>query len=361
MPRRSEITLWQLQVLLKAAELERQVRLPNSSPPTLSDVASAMRVSRQQIVGALARLEERVSGSLVEELDDGLKIRRADLVRRARKIADEFAQFEREAREDEGRWWLRLDGYWAHLSAFLADAARDLERDNPAVYVELSPQFGETRSVGGAGLARRVEHGEIDLTVAPSDSAVGDGVGKLLTHRSLLLAAVSAEHELASSEPGGELDVDRLLDGDFPLLVSPRGHTTRDLLDSREGRGSRFNVEVTGPEPAALVAFQSGRRVPIVASDSIFPPHIAGDRNVGWAIPSHWPALVSQGKLLGTQYAIFYRTFLPKEQRSEYGSTRFVPENVGDWLDRLAREAQSFAAERLGPRTAEWSHLDLLV
>ena len=67
------------------------------------------------------------------------------------------------ARESKARWWLRLDGYWAQLSAFLADAVTDLERAHPEAYVELSPQFGEARSRRGGGLASRVANGEIDL------------------------------------------------------------------------------------------------------------------------------------------------------------------------------------------------------
>ncbi len=357
MTRRPELTPWQLRVLLEAAELATKAREGSQKPIGFSDVAARLEVSRQQVVGAIERLEKNVGVRLLEERDDGLFVARPDLIRTARKLLDEFEQFDREAREGTGRWWLRLDGYWAHLAAFLAEAATSVEEIHPEVRVELSPRFGEARSTGGAGLASHVEHGEIDLVVAPAGSPPSEHVRVAPTHKSILLAAIGPEHDLYTEAEAPVIEIGRMQVEGFPLLVSPKGHMSRDLLDRFQGAVGAYRVEVAGPEPAALVAFGGRRRVPVIASDSILPAGIPGaNSDDPWSIPKHWPALVDRrGRLLGREYAIYHRQHLVKTRRGHVvRETRSVPPNVSEWLIELAEKSQVLAANRLISRTSQW-------
>src|SRR5262245_61000325 len=104
MARRSEITVWQLEVLQRVAEFAADD--PAGNGATLRDVAASLGVTRQQVVAALERLEARTGSRLVEERHEGLWVAQPDVVARAASILEEVRQFEREAR-DGGHWWLR--------------------------------------------------------------------------------------------------------------------------------------------------------------------------------------------------------------------------------------------------------------
>lgn len=362
MGRKKELTLWQLEVLVEAAALAENDTSPDGPAPTLTDVAASLGVSRQQVVGAIERLEEALVGDrdkdetvrIVEERDEGIYVARPDLVSRARTILEEFTAFRRVVEEGPGRWWLTVDGYWAHLSVFLADAILDLEATHPEVKVELAAQFGQARSLGGSGLVGRLQRAETDLVVAPTLGDEIPGIEQDWSHRVLLMAAVGPDHPIRELSTDRRLPVRSLAVEGFTVLTSPKGHFSRDLIDLYQGPSRQFTAEVVGPEPMALAALGArGQRVPIIASDSALHPLQPVDEASAKSVPDSWLYLVDdENKLLGRNYSVYHRTFLPKSdrRRSTYGDVRFVPQEVDDWLRALSRHARDVAAARLGPR-----------
>lgn len=351
MGRKKELTMWQLEVLLEAFQQSERGADP---APTLSDVASSLGATRQQVVGALDRLEEalatgdEVRARLVEERSDGLYIAHRSLAERARSILNELEEFKREAQTGSGRWWITCDGYWAHLALFLADAILDLEARHENVHVELAAQFGESRSQGGSGLAGRVRRGEVDIAIAPSpiEPVPIPGVERQSTHRVLLLAAIGPDHPLQHRAQGGRLDVRELADPEITLLTSPKGHFSRDLIDLYQTPQAKFRTEIVGVEPLALAALGvAGSRTPVVASDSALSLN-------DLPLPTSWLYLVDPaGRLLGREYSVYHRTFVEKSERSSvYGDTRFVPREVDECLRELAQMVVDRASASLGAR-----------
>lgn len=343
--------MWQLEVLQEAFQQSERRSDPG---PSLSDVASALGATRQQVVGALERLEEALAPNdplrtrLVEERSDGLYITNRPLAERARVILTELEEFKREAQTGSGRWWITCDGYWAHLALFLADAILELEENHKNIHVELAAQFGESRAQGGSGLAGRVRKGEVDIAVAPSpiEPVSIPGIERLPTHRVLLLAAVGPDHPLQDKSENRRLEVRHLADPRVSLLTSPKGHFSRDLIDLYQTPQSRFRTEIVGVEPLALAALGvAGSRTPIVASDSALALYES-------PLPANWLYLVNPaGELLGREYSVYHRTFVAKSQRtSVYGDTRFVPKEVDEGLRELAQIVVDRASARLGSR-----------
>lgn len=361
MGRKKELTLWQLEVVVAAATLA-EAAPPDGPSPTLTDVAASLGVSRQQVVGAIERLQEALATDsdaggavrIVEERDDGLYIARPDLVGGARNILDEFTSFRRVVDEGPGKWWLTVDGYWAHLSVFLADAILDLEAAHPEVTVELAANFGQARSLGGSGLVAKLLRGETDLVVAPTLVDDVPGVEQDWSHRVLLMAAVGGDHMIRRFADGRRLRVRSLAAEGVTILTSPKGHFSRDLIDLYQGPVDKFTAEVVGPEPMALAALGTrGNRIPIIASDSALHPLQSTQGGTGDPVPESWLYLVDDdGRLLGRDYSVYHRTYVPKARRSRasFGDVRFVPQEVDEWLRLLSVGARSIAATRLGPR-----------
>lgn len=361
MPKKHEATLWQLEVLANCVKASRH-------GGTFSNVASDMGVTRQQVVGALDRLQAFFEHRLIEELEDRLVVVAPEqAVGHLLAALDEYAQFARDAGGASTQWWIRVDGYWAHLTLFLADAIARLERTHPSVRVELSAGFGAARAQGGAGLVGRVAKREVDLAIAPVPRLhreLPTGVATLPSHRVVLFAAVREDHPILSGaertsteRATNTLSVARLRDEGVSLLLSPKGHFSRDLLDLYQTSTSRFKVEATGPEPSALVALGAqSDRVPVIASDSVLSRETADGSSE--SVPSHWPALVNEkGELLARDYAVYYRTHIPRDRRGPAGvNVNSVPEKLAGWLDELARDAVNAADGRIGSRLRrEWS------
>ena len=370
MARRSEITVWQLEVLQRVAEFAADDPVGNRA--TLRDVAASLGVTRQQVVAALERLEARTGSRLVEERHEGLWVAQPDVVARAASILEEVRQFEREAR-DGGHWWLRIDGYWAHMTAFLADAIHFMERSvtrsgggslDDEIRVELSPDFGEARKLAGVGMLERLERGQLDLVVAPAGASTSRLVRSRTCHRAALMVAVGPDHEVLNlaETKDGTLPVSRLLAADYGMVLSPKGHFSRELIGLYQATGRRVRVEASSPEPAALVALgRVGRRVAVVSSDSIVPATgwEREDDDTGWEIPEHWLALVDdEGRLLGRQYTVYYRSHSSSSELA--ASDRPVPPKVGAWLEEMATEAVRLATGRLEHRVERWSDRDLV-
>lgn len=358
MGRRSEITPWQLEVLSRAAEFAEN-GMPGQKPPTLTDVANDLAVGRNQVISAIERMEKRFKVKLVEETPNGLVITKPDAVARAATILEELEQFEREVAVTEPEWWLRLDGYWAHMTAFLADAIHRLEREvnedrhrAGTVHIRFGPRFGEARSHGGAGLLAGVVAGEMDFVVAPTDGATNAAVRAVPCHRTVMVAAVGPDHPLQrlADRRRRTIEVADLFESELPLLVSPKGHFGRDILGLYQGVGMRPSIELSGSDPAALVALGlEGNRVPIVASDSIIPGVATDARE----LPPDWLALQTSDGILGRSYSIYHRIHLAKDRVAQ--GERPVPPAVDGFLRDLANGASTLAAERLEARLDPWN------
>lgn len=350
-----EATIWQLKVLVESAVCAQR----EGRPSNFSVVASALGVSRQQVVGAIERLSAIAGCELVVEEADRLYVANEKLVNRARSIIEDYRQFERDFEEGRGLWWLRLDGYWAHLTLFMADAIRAFEDRHDRVRVELSGDFGTARLHGGAGLVAKLERGEADLVTAPHiGRSIREDIDERPSHRVLLVAALHEQDgrlcdRSTLEQSTNTIEVTRLLDDNWSLLLSPKGHFSRDLLDLHQGPGRRFRVEVEGPEPDALVALAGSRdRVAIVASDSVLGPSDHG------GLPRHWPALAHEGNVLGRDYSVFVRRHIGRQHRTS--GVRSVPHEVGQWLDELAGYVVDRSRRSVGSRIARWADLPLV-
>ena len=359
MGRRSEITPWQLEVLARAAEMA-EGGIPGQKPSTFTDVATSLGVGRHQVVSALDRLKSRFKVDLVEERPEGLVITRPEAVARVTAILEELEQFERAASSAEPEWWLRLDGYWAHVTSFLADAIHQLEHRvnedrhrSGMVHIRFGPRFGEARSHGGAGLLAAVTAGEMDLVVAPTDGAPNPSIAALPCHRTVMVAAIGPDHpaqELVDRRRR-TIEVTDLFESGLPLLVSPKGHFGRDILGLYQGVGMRPRIELSGSDPAALVALgRAGNRVPIIASDSVIPN--MGSTAEDWDLPPDWAALRTTDGFLGRSYSIYHRTHI--ERAKTTAGQKPVPEPVAELLAILARDASKLARARLEARLARW-------
>lgn len=359
MGRRSEITPWQLEVLARAAELA-EGGIPGQKPPSFTDVGTSLGVGRHQVVSALERLESRFKVTLVEERPEGLVITRPEAVARVVTILEELEQFERAVSSAEPEWWLRLDGYWAHVTCFLADAIHQLEhRVNEdrhrtgTVHIRFGPRFGEARSHGGAGLLAAVVAGEMDLVVAPTDGTPNASVAAVPCHRTVMVAAIGPDHpaQRLVDKRRRTIEVTELFESGLPLLVSPKGHFGRDILGLYQGVGMRPHIELSGSDPAALVALgRTGERVPIIASDSVVPGlgAAAGD----WELPPDWVALRTADGLLGRSYSIYHRVHIERARTT--AGQKPVPPPVATLLGTLAHDASKLARARLEARVARW-------
>jgi len=380
MPRNSEITELQLRILQKAGQLAAREPQPGEHVAGLTQVGVELDRTRQQVVQALGRLEKTIQVAqhgadsaaevdLVIETPAGLWVNK-QAIDGANAVLRELDRFRRTAADQNRRYWLRVDGYWAHLGAFLAEAIGVLEQGpgGERVHVQLADDFGLGRSVKGSGLASRVAEGSIDLAVAPAGAPPASGVKSHPCHRVLLLAAMAPGHPLidAADPVKRTVHVSELLSGRYPLLLSPPGHYSRDALQIHQAAVDQLEIQ-TGTEPFGLVALaSSGERVAVVSSDSVLPaPQPDGDSQhtaqatagSGWDIPDHWLAIEGlDGHLLGRDYSIYHRVHVPKVAGSNQSS---VPPEVETLLSDLTRTARGLAEERLTARVRPWRRRSL--
>lgn len=169
--------------------------------------------------------------------------------------------------------------------------------------VRLPDLESRNRRVAGSSIMRPLMSGAVDVVIGPTKPIPTESPVKTRElFRWNVVAAVGEGHPLrARGGPTVEVaDVAR-----YPVLISPRGHQTRSLLDAAAPT-SGFRVELESSNSEARVALgRCGLRVPLVANDAIAGP--AFDRD--------WPIVTSNGLPLSGTHCVAWRIDLPIEEQ----------------------------------------------
>ncbi|HET6949612.1 MAG TPA: LysR family transcriptional regulator substrate-binding protein [Acidimicrobiales bacterium] len=354
--------LWSLHVLASAAR----------EGESWDDITARLGMrSKHQVLRTVRRLEQRIGvrGLLIDAGDRPvIPPHHHRFVEEISAMLATWAIARDRAAASARTYLVRVDGYWSHVENFAARVFGTFLPQGPVagdrVRIELAPAFGRGRDEGGAGLVDDLRRGKVDLVIAPDDrtaaadnghDAAGAVIRSVPLYRWALLAAVRPGHPLAGREAGSTVDADDLVGHE--LLVSPRGHRTRDLLDLTRDVERRFVIAATSPEPGALIALaHHSDRVAVVASDSalLVGPWTQETADPGAlaALPRHWPALTVDGKVLGGGYRAYYRISRPAAAgREEPGRGT----HLATMLDQLGAALRA-ASGALDERVAPWTH-----
>jgi DNA-binding transcriptional LysR family regulator len=183
------------------------------------------------------------------------------------------------------------------------------------------------RDDAGEDLLDRLRKGQIDITIAPSSADLKTLKSTYLY--SWNLAVISRPGVI----PGDDEDVDIAKLGEYPLLVSPRGHATRELLESAE---STLNVKFESTSVDALVGLAAtGFGVAVVAGDSL-------------PVQSARSAVRERWKLVSHEESVLGGHFIAAHRRSS-AATPAVTEVVNE----LARSAK----QRVEARNSKFIHI----
>jgi DNA-binding transcriptional LysR family regulator len=317
------ITLFQLQVLASVIRYGDFAR-----------AAAELGVAdKHRLIKAVERLSENLgAGDLHRRIGDqpvGLRSLGAE----ADELLGAIRRFELGAAELGGRpVQVRCTAYPMAITAFVASAVQRFEDQHHLapvgrVAVSFTDLDEDNRREGGAGMLRSLNAGTSDVAVAPQPDRELES--ERIAHRPLyswrLLAAVHPDHPLRHHVKPHRGDGTPTLSTahlvDFPLLTSPIGHRSRDLLNLFEPLESGFTIELETRDTSARVSLgRRGRRVPIVAGDGVASEDY----------DNSWPALVDpEGNLLAHVQEVFWRTDLPTE----------VQARVVEFVDLVHQEA----------------------
>ncbi|MGH7866149.1 MAG: hypothetical protein ACREP9_00630, partial [Candidatus Dormibacteraceae bacterium] len=245
--REHSATLWQLEVLAAVVELE-----------DWGLVEQRLGVSRYRCRRALDRLAERLGvEKLVSRMDDRLIISPRDrsLAEKAKKVLSAYQELSETSGVSERSVILRFAAYPAHLKRFAARALGDLERSMSNVQVELQDLEGRRRRGGGVTSATQLRERAVDMVIATSnfDEAVPNGLVAKDLYGWRLMAVSSTENSIAHSSSRRVcqiLSVNELRGR--RLLVAPKGHRSRDLLDLFANLDPPWEVVGESEDPEVL-------------------------------------------------------------------------------------------------------------
>lgn len=203
--------------------------------------------------------------------------------------------------------------YPSMVTIFLARAVGRFEAtrsDDVRRWVRFVELESRNRREGGAAMLGALRSRLVDVTVGPTRRSASDNaVGQRVLYSWRLVAPIGASHPAREHliTVGGRqaLPIDQI--ARFPLLLSPTGHESRDLLVDHEPVGG-YRVELETSNSQARAALGLGTdRVPIIASDSLtereFDPT--------------WPAIVVPAETgraytyVGSSHSIYWRKDLP--------------------------------------------------
>lgn len=296
----SRTTLFQLEALAQAVH-QRNV----------AKAAESMGIAdKHRLIKAIDRLGDNVGLSLSQRIgDETVGLDR--LAEAADKILIAWREFQ-EAADVLGtrpvliRCQALPSMVYIFLSAAVA-AFEDRHRPDDTSESLASVRFFELESGHrdnlGASLLPALERRLVDLCIAPTAYRNDTDVPSTFLYSWRVVAAITSEHPLRERcyRRDGQWYVDLDAVAEFPVLVSPRGHWTRRMLEERPPLGG-FTIDLESTNSMARVALGSaGWRVPLIASDGV-PDHMF-DRT--------WPAVVrSDGKPLTESFDVFWRNDL---------------------------------------------------
>lgn len=333
----SKATIFQIEALASALEHRN-----------FSGAALAMGFrDKHRLIKAIERLAENLglqglAGCIEDE--PVLPLQLHGLQDAASRVRASLADFEREATALRNRVILiRCLAYPSMVSIFLAQAVRRLEQnDSPgsaANQVRFVHMESRNRADRGSAVMSSLHSRAVDVAVGPLQSNVAPKVSVEQLYAWKLVAAIHRDHPLWHERfhLAGEPHIDIEAVAQYPLLVSPRSHQTRDLLEEHHPAKSAFNFELESSNTEARVALgRFGSRVPLVASDAQEDPLY--DRE--------WPMVsIKQGRswrTLGGTHALYWRTDLSET----------VSESV-ELFVRLTHDAASVLRERPGGRLVD--------
>lgn len=220
---------------------------------------------------------------------------------------------------------IRCLAYPSMVTIFLADAIAKLEggRTDKDVFSEVRfvDLESEYRGEAGAKMFRPFITRLVDVAFAPTRTLpkeTGDHASAL-AYRWEIVAAIHADHPLRdkvfSFKSRDAVHVNDV--AGFPLLVSPAGHRSRDLLDANEpARGYDVQLETRNSQARAALG-RAGTRVPLIASDALIDSEF----------DASWPVVVAGVRrrdfhTLGDSHSVYWRTDLPDAVQSQVD--RFV-------------------------------------
>jgi DNA-binding transcriptional LysR family regulator len=205
------------------------------------------------------RLFERGAGSSPRVLSAAGE----QLLPTIRRILEDVATLESSAVDVRGGGWKRIKvaGYPAHVRKVLAPAVRVFEKSFPGATVELPHLADDQRARGGANLFRSLVKGEVDIAICPGRNVTNVRYSGKLYDWSLVAVDPSW------SEPRRPIDALR----DAPLITSPSGFTSRDLVeDACHEAGFHPHVAYETPSTEAMLALaEHGLGVAITPDDAL--------------------------------------------------------------------------------------------
>jgi DNA-binding transcriptional LysR family regulator len=294
-------TMWQLQVFVAAVELEDWAL-----------VEQRLGVDRYRCRRALDRLGDRLGldGLLPREQDRiSVSPHERELAEMAKRVLSAYEELRAASTAINRNILLRFAAYPAQLKRFAAQAMGEIEREMPHVRIECQDLEGRRRR-GGAPSAKLIREGILDIAIAPStteDSVPDDVIVRDLYQWNLVCVASpdnSIMHNNNRSRPG-RINVAEL-EG-RQILVSPKGHRSRDLLDLFANLNKPWYVvgESEDPELLASLALHSNR-IAVIPDDSFATPLV------------EWPIVVSSAHgPLGGNYRVLWRDADPDPVRTE--------------------------------------------
>jgi len=274
---------------------------------------------RATVYQTLKRLERVLGVTLVDKSISGTPI----LTPEARSIGTfaiellaAFDSFEGHVRTPISEGTVRVGCYPAHVIQIVANA---MDRSVGPPYLQLSVIGDESRPHLGAGLLNEVRAGAIDLAIAPRQPFDHDEFRFTELYEWHLVACSPYAENLE-----GHVNLSKLaLEG---VVTSPRGHSSRDLLEGASVV-SGIPIHVSAESTNVPVLLELGRirqGIPIVPCDTLrydAPRSVVidGNRQVIKGTYGAWTRVTSRS----TEYSTYSR--LASERLLE--SSRHLREN----------------------------------
>jgi DNA-binding transcriptional LysR family regulator len=272
----------------------------------------------------LIKAVERLNQNLGIELGPDLSQRVGDepvVPEDVRKTVDEFlAAYDELAKAIDLRTGravlIRALAFPVMITNFMADAVSRFEnRADVQAEIRFTEMDVRYRLNGTAGVLSHLASRHVDVAVGPSPDAVdSERVAATLKKRQIsqtalyrwrLTAAVHKHHPVLDDPiklPDGTFGIDVARLRSYPLLTSPRGHHSRDLLALFQPLDQIYDIELETPETEARVALgRTTDRVPLIASDA--PA----------TYEAHWLPVVAWDKTdgyvtIGGEHSVYWRT-----------------------------------------------------
>jgi DNA-binding transcriptional LysR family regulator len=264
----STATMWQLQVLVAAVELEDWAL-----------VEQRLGVDRYRCRRAIDRLAMRLGvEKLIGRVGDRMIItpRDRDLAQSARRILETYEEMRVEAGGTSRGLIMRFAAYPAHLKAFAARAAGETETLFPNLRVEFQDLEGRRRRGGGVTTATQLRDRTLDIAIAACNfnEDVPDGLSSEDLYGWRLMVVDQSE-TMARSSPKKWTKVQELRGK--KLLVAPKGHRSRDLLDLFADQTPPWEVVGEGEDPEVLADIaRYSNKLAIIPTDSLASRNVNG-------------------------------------------------------------------------------------